>query len=114
MSDSLQSHGVEPAQLLCLWNSPGKGVLEWVVIPFPGDLPDPGIQPRSPALQADSLPTEPPGKLEVITVYFKLIITNILMHSKVLHFYSLPTICFDVTIYIILFCVSINKLRTYF
>ena len=31
-------------------------------IPFPGDLPDPGIEPGSPALQADSLPTEPPGK----------------------------------------------------
>ena len=30
--------------------------------PPPGDLPDPGIQPRSPALQADSLPSEPPGK----------------------------------------------------
>jgi len=26
------------------------------------DLPDPGIEPRSPALQADSLPFEPPGK----------------------------------------------------
>ena len=25
--------------------------------PFPGDFPDPGIEPRSPALQADSLPT---------------------------------------------------------
>ena len=31
--------------------------------PSPGDLPDPGIEPRSPALQADSLPSEPPGKL---------------------------------------------------
>ena len=33
-------------------------------LPFssPGDLPDPGIEPRSPALQADSLPSEPPGK----------------------------------------------------
>ena len=30
--------------------------------PSPGDLPDLGIEPRSPALQADSLPTEPPGK----------------------------------------------------
>ena len=28
----------------------------------PGDLPDPGIKPTTPALQADSLPTEPPGK----------------------------------------------------
>ena len=30
--------------------------------PSPGDLPNPGIEPRSPALQADSLPSEPPGK----------------------------------------------------
>ena len=27
-------------------------------IPFPGDLPDPGIEPRSPALQTDALPSE--------------------------------------------------------
>ena len=30
--------------------------------PFLGDLPNPGIEPRSPTLQADSLPAEPPGK----------------------------------------------------
>ena len=29
--------------------------------PSPGDLPDPGVKTRSPALQVDSLPTEPPG-----------------------------------------------------
>ena len=29
---------------------------------FPGDLPDPGIEPRSPALQADSLASKPPEK----------------------------------------------------
>ena len=36
----------------------------WSGLPFPspGDLPDPGIEPRSPALQADALPSEPPGK----------------------------------------------------
>ena len=36
----------------------------WSELPFPspGDLPDPGIEPGSPALQADSLPSEPPGK----------------------------------------------------
>ena len=35
----------------------------WSGLPFlsPRDLPDPGIEPRSPALQADSLPSEPPG-----------------------------------------------------
>ena len=31
-------------------------------VPPPGDLPDPGTEPRSPASQADSLPSEPPGK----------------------------------------------------
>ena len=36
-------------------------ILEWVA-PSPGDLPNPGIEPRSPALQAVSLPVEPPGK----------------------------------------------------
>ena len=36
----------------------------WSELPFPspGDLPDPGIKPRSPALQADTLTSEPPGK----------------------------------------------------
>ena len=36
----------------------------WNGLPFPspGDLPDPGIEPSSPALQADALPSEPPGK----------------------------------------------------
>ena len=34
----------------------------WGRLPFPpGDLPDPGIEPGSPALQAASLPSEPPG-----------------------------------------------------
>ena len=37
----------------------------WSGLPFPSpwDLPDPGIEPRSSALQADALPSEPPGKL---------------------------------------------------
>ena len=30
--------------------------------PFPGDHPNPGTEPWSPTLQADSLPSEPPGK----------------------------------------------------
>ena len=29
--------------------------------PYPGDLPNPGVQPRSTALQVDSLPSDPPG-----------------------------------------------------
>ena len=36
----------------------------WSVLPFPspGDLPNPGIEPRSPTLHADALTSEPPGK----------------------------------------------------
>ena len=40
----------------------------WSGLPFPspGDLPDPGIKPESPAFQADSLLSEPPGKPIII------------------------------------------------
>ena len=36
----------------------------WSGLPFPspGDLPDPGIEPRSPTLEAEALTSEPPGK----------------------------------------------------
>ena len=37
-------------------------ILEWIAITPPGDLPNSGIESTSPALQADSLPSEPPGK----------------------------------------------------
>ena len=33
-----------------------------LLFPSPGDFPHPGIEPRSPALQADVIPSEPPGK----------------------------------------------------
>ena len=40
----------------------------WSGLPFPstGDLPDPGIESRSPTLQADALLSEPPGKFQVV------------------------------------------------
>ena len=37
-------------------------ILEWITILFSRDLPDPEIKPGTPALQVDSLPSEPPGK----------------------------------------------------
>ena len=42
----------------------------WSGLPYPspGDLPDPGIESRSPALQADSLPTELQGKTFLIFI----------------------------------------------
>ena len=42
----------------------------WSGLPFhsPEDLPDPGIEPRSPVLQAVALPSEPPGKVSGIHI----------------------------------------------
>ena len=37
-------------------------ILEQVAFPSPGDLPNPGLEHKSPTLQADSLPAEPPRK----------------------------------------------------
>ena len=41
---------------------PGQNTGVGSLIPSPGDLPSPGIEPRSPALQVDALPAEPQGK----------------------------------------------------
>ena len=49
---------------------------EWP-FPSPGDLPNPGMKPRSPIMQADSLPSEPPGK-PVVAVSKRL---NLLLYS---------------------------------
>ena len=40
-------------------------ILEWVAIPSPGDRPNPGIEPKSPTLQVDSLPAEPQDLLNI-------------------------------------------------
>ena len=64
----------------------------WSGLPFPspGDLPDPGIEPRSPTLQADTLPSEPPG--------------NLRKHYRHIHYIgskaSIPTISTTVQYYI--------------
>ena len=50
MSDSLSPHGLKS-----LWNSPGQNSGVGIFFPSPGDLPNPGIEPRFPTLQVDSL-----------------------------------------------------------
>ena len=56
--------GLPPCRwiLYCLSHQGSPRILEWVAYPFSRDLPDPGIKLGSPALQADSLPAELPGK----------------------------------------------------
>ena len=61
MSDSLQPHGLCPSRLRCTWNSAGKNTAVGS-LSLPRGLPDPGIELRSSAFQADSLPHELPGK----------------------------------------------------
>ena len=50
----------------------------WSGVPFPspGDLPNPGIKPGSPSLQADTLPSEPPGKLLLVNNNIQYLFTN--------------------------------------
>ena len=62
MSDSLRPHGLWPTRLLSPWDFPGKSTGNGLPFPSPGDLPNPGVEPGSPALQADTLLPEPPGK----------------------------------------------------
>ena len=54
VSDSLQLYGLQPAKLLYR-----QEYSSWQLFPSPGDLPDPGIEPGSPPLQANSLLSEP-------------------------------------------------------
>ena len=62
MSDSFQPHGQQPTRLLYPWDFPGKNTGVGCHALLQGNLPDPGIKPRSPALQTDSSLSEPPGK----------------------------------------------------
>ena len=51
-----------PPRLLCPWGFSRQEYWSVLPCPPPGNLPNPGIEPRPPALQVDSLPTELPGK----------------------------------------------------
>ena len=62
MSNSLWPYGLSPTRLFCPWGFSRQEYCSGLPFPSPGDLPYPGMEPRSPALQADSLPTEPPGR----------------------------------------------------
>ena len=63
MSDSLCLHGLEPTRLCGISvGFPRQQYWSRLPFPFPGDLPNPGIKPVSPALAGRFFTTEPPGK----------------------------------------------------
>ena len=66
VSDSLRPQGLQPARLLCPWDSPGKspGV---VAMPSSGDLPGPGVEPASLSLLHGQAGSLPPGKPSPLT-----------------------------------------------
>ena len=68
-SDSLQPCGLQPARLLCPWEFSRQEYRSGLPCTPPGDLPNPGIEPRSPAMQADSLPSEPPRNPQNTVAY---------------------------------------------
>ena len=70
----------------------------WSGLPFPstGDLPEPGIEPRSPALQADALPSEPPEKG---TIILRLVQTS-----------YLEFVCVCVCVCVCVFCLLLSYL----
>ena len=85
MPNSLQTHGLEPARLLCPWDSPGKNTgVGCHVLPqrfFPTQESNPGIEPRSLALQADSLLSEPLGKLMQQSYSFVCVCVCVCIHT---------------------------------
>ena len=68
---TLQPRVLQPARLLCPWGFSRQECWGGLSRPTPGDLPNPGIEPRSTALQADSLPAELPRKsfIELLVTY---------------------------------------------
>ena len=73
MSDSLQLYGLQPARFLCPLDSPGKDTAVCCYPLLQGNLPDPGIEPTSPAataLQADYFTAEPLGNPQTERVFY--------------------------------------------
>ena len=69
-------------RLVCPWRFSRQEYWSGLPFPSPGDLPNPGIEPRSPALHADSLPSEPPGnqiKYLINTKWYSIYFLSTLM-----------------------------------
>ena len=61
-SHLVMSNCLQPHRVYSPWNSPGQNIGAVSLSLLQGDLPNPGIKVRSPALLVDSLPSEPQGK----------------------------------------------------
>ena len=77
-----QPHGLQPTRLLCPWDFPGKNTrVSGLPFPSPGDLPNPGIKLKSPALAGRFFTTKPPGKPILSICYITIMQTQQLYTS---------------------------------
>ena len=75
VSSSLGSHRLQPARLLCPWDSPGQNAgVGYHFLP-PGDRPNPGIEPLTPVLAGNPLPRSHQGSLGQIINSYKMMAT---------------------------------------
>ena len=72
-----------------------------LLCPPPGDLPKSGIEPRSPTLQADSLPYKPPGNISIQTcgIYFLFLKFTVLLHTIFINFKTKKTCVFSIILF---------------
>ena len=88
-STLLQPHGLQLTRLLCPWGFPGQEYWGELPFPFPRDLPKTGIEPESPALQADSflLSHQEKKKKKYIYIYVYVIfhILSIIVYHRILN-----------------------------
>ena len=111
VSYSLQPHGLQAARFLCPWRFSRQEYWSGLPCPLPGDIPNPGIEPRFPTLQADSLLSEAPGKpvLHMVVYICQCYFLN-LSHPL------LPALCTHVcSLHLRLYSCSANRfICTYF
>ena len=88
----LWPHGVEATRLLCPWEFSRQRYWSGLPCPPPGDLPNLGIKTRSTALQADSLPSEPPGKFTRLQRLLDFFLRSSWSQKKMLSHFHLSTL----------------------
>ena len=87
ISNSLQSHGLLHTRHHCPWGFSRPEYWSQLPCPAPGVLPNLRVEPRSPALQVDSLPSEPPGKS-----HFSVNFPKFFNHSRSVLWLFLPVL----------------------
>ena len=82
VTNSLRLHGLCPLQAPLSMGFPRKEYRSGLSFPSPENLPDPGIELRSPTLQADSLSSEPSGKQVNSSTYYYYYYVLLLLPGK--------------------------------